>query len=327
MSPSTRSISLKRQETPLLVPKEIAPQIKTSVGITYAVLSSAILAVTQSAKPGRLDAGRLDEETILKFKDALFSSLRLTQWEHEEYTNGYEQWRIYASDDTTFVIVDKKSISIHKGERSRYEITSDARIATALFTAIEQAQRIVSTTVETDPMTDEEQESYFDGGTQFHTGAGLDEALADTHVEPLSDGDAELIHDVTTEEALDEDQREEDGPAPVVTVSQAFIDAVAQTHTDKNTSRVDAEVQRVKEEYPELQAKGQKPKSASREVGDMAAIGRGTASRLKSLQGRILTIMDAAISDKEQRAAVKTLINKEFRRDISQISGNEQSEE
>jgi len=323
MSPSTRSISLKRQETPLLVPKEIAPQIKTSVGITYAVLSSAILAVTQSAKPGRLDAGRLDEETILKFKDALFSSLRLTQWEHEEYTNGYEQWRIYASDDTTFVIVDKKSISIHKGERSRYEITSDARIATALFTAIEQAQRIVSTTVETDPMTDEEQESYFDGGTQFHTGAGLDEALADTHVEPLSDGDAELIHDVTTEEALDEDQREEDGPAPVVTVSQAFIDAVAQTHTDKNTSRVDAEVQRVKEEYPELKDKLLNDFSKMKQASPVPVGTRSEMTRLKSLQGRILTIMDAAIADKDQRAAVKTLINKEIRHTLNQLDKSE----
>src|SRR5271167_1030821 len=314
MSPSTRTISLKRQETPLLVPKEIAPQIKTSVGITYSVLSEAILATVKSAK---------DPETLLKFKDALFLSPRLTQWEHEEYTNGYEQWRTYASDDTTFVIVDKKSISIHKGERSRYEITSDARIATALFTAIEQAQRIVSTTVETDPMTDEEQESYFDGGTQFHTGAGLDEALADTHVEPLSDGDAELIHDVTTEEALDEDQREEDGPAPVVTVSQAFIDAVAQSHTDKTTSRVDAEVQRVKEEYPELKDKLLNDFSKMKQASPVPVGTRSEMTRLKSLQGRILTIMDAAIADKDQRAAVKTLINKEIRHTLNQLDKSE----
>jgi len=44
---------------------------------------------------------------------------------------------------------------------------------------------------------------------------------------------------------------------------------------------------------------------------------------LKSLQGRVLGIVDAAFSDKEQRAAVKTLINKEFRREIDKAdSGN-----
>lgn len=44
---------------------------------------------------------------------------------------------------------------------------------------------------------------------------------------------------------------------------------------------------------------------------------------LKSLQGRILGIVDASFSDKEQRSAVKTLINKEFRREIDKTdSGN-----
>lgn len=325
MSPkeaSSRSISLKRQETPLLVPKEIAPQIKTSVGITYAVLSEAILATVKSAKPGRLDHGQLDQETILKFKDALFTSPRLTQWENEEYPNGYAQWRIYASDDITFVIVDKKDISIHKGERSSYEISDDPLIAGALFSAIEQAQRIVGPPVVDVPMTDEEQDEYFDGGTQFTAGAGLDEALADTHVEPLSDGDAELIHDVTTEEALDEDQVQEDGPEPIVTVSQAFIDAVAQTHTDKNTSRVDAEVARVKEEYPELKDKKTvKPKSW-KSIHDDHVSNDWVLSRYKSLQGRILNIVEASISDKEQRAAIKTLVNKEFRREINNVTNS-----
>jgi len=42
---------------------------------------------------------------------------------------------------------------------------------------------------------------------------------------------------------------------------------------------------------------------------------------LKSLQGRILGIVDASFSDKEQRAAVKTLINKEFRREMDKFGG------
>ncbi len=43
----------------------------------------------------------------------------------------------------------------------------------------------------------------------------------------------------------------------------------------------------------------------------------------KSLQGRVLGIVDAAFADKEQRTAVKTLINKEFRKEIDKAdSGN-----
>ncbi len=305
---SSRSIPLKRQETPLLVPKEIAPQFKTSVGITYAVLSDAILATAKSA---RESGRRLAPETIVKFNDALFASTRLTQWFQKDFAKGYQQWRIYANDGITFVIVDKKAIVIH-GNGWDHEI-KDALIAQSLFTALDYAQSVVSSTIEEGPMTDEEQESYFDGG---NSGASLDEALADQHVEPLSADDAELIHDVTTEEALDEDQRQEDGPEPIVTVSQQFIDDIsAKKYVSKTTSLVDAEVERVKEEYPELN-KGKVPIGTRSEV-----------NRFKSLQGRILTIMDAAIGDKDQRAAVKTLINKEFRHTMNQLDKSENSHE
>lgn len=45
----------------------------------------------------------------------------------------------------------------------------------------------------------------------------------------------------------------------------------------------------------------------------------GVVGHLKSIQGRVLTIMDASIADKEQRAALKTLINKEFRRQMEKV--------
>lgn len=46
---------------------------------------------------------------------------------------------------------------------------------------------------------------------------------------------------------------------------------------------------------------------------------------LKSLQGRVLGIVDAVFADKTQREAVKTLINKEFRREIgkTQVGSDE----
>jgi len=43
-------------------------------------------------------------------------------------------------------------------------------------------------------------------------------------------------------------------------------------------------------------------------------------NHFKSLQGRILTIVDAILSDKQQREAVKTLVNKEFRRELDRVA-------
>ena len=43
-------------------------------------------------------------------------------------------------------------------------------------------------------------------------------------------------------------------------------------------------------------------------------------ARLKSLQGRMLTIVDASFQDHEQRKAVKTLVSKEFRLEIGRVS-------
>ena len=69
---------------------------------------------------------------------------------------------------------------------------------------------------------------------------------------------------------------------------------------------------------------------AARRVTDMLAstpprtmYGMGKdliVARLKSLQGRILTIVDASFQDPEQRKAVKTLVSKEFRLEMTRVS-------
>lgn len=87
-----------------------------------------------------------------------------------------------------------------------------------------------------------------------------------------------------------------------------------QAHFNKMAS---AEAEEVSEKYDPAKA----PKKAAPDDSMvMAALGRGSASRLKSLQGRVLGIMDAAFADKDQRQAVKTLINKEFRRDLDRLN-------
>jgi hypothetical protein len=47
---------------------------------------------------------------------------------------------------------------------------------------------------------------------------------------------------------------------------------------------------------------------------------KGTLSYLKSVEGRVLTVLEAAISSDSQREAVKTLIKKEFRREMNKVN-------
>ena len=50
---------------------------------------------------------------------------------------------------------------------------------------------------------------------------------------------------------------------------------------------------------------------------------KGSLQFLKSVEGRVLTIMEAAFSDKDQREAIKTLIKKEFRREMNKANRTE----
>ena len=128
------------------------------------------------------------------------------------------------------------------------------------------------------------------------------------------------------------------GPSPILTVSQKFVEDLtvtpAVTHTEKinpKNATTDGVIctycgnlnkQAYRGNCPQC-PKAEKPEAANKELAEVAAIGRGAVARFKSLQGRILTIMDGSFSDKTQRDAVKSLINKEFRREISKVGGDE----
>jgi hypothetical protein len=103
-----------------------------------------------------------------------------------------------------------------------------------------------------------------------------------------------------------EDPEESDIFADVLGSSEAKARNDAKVYGDAGTSVVDAFT---KEEDD--------PNTAANRAGMLAKFDRWDhKSGLKSLQGRVLGIVDASFSDKEQRAAVKTLINKEFRREM-----------
>jgi hypothetical protein len=309
-------------QTPILEANSVTPQSRIG-GITYTELADGMTAIAVATIE---NGGKLAKTNGQKLLDALFLSPRLTQWEKTTYTNGYAQWIIYAKDDSVFVVVSNNirmekegefEISLHKGKRD-WDVTKGLP-AQSLWQALEQAQPIVQV-ADAEPMTDAEQESYFheEDDDDYYAGATLDAALVDTPekttLDDDDDEDAALIGDVTgADDALNADQHDLDGPDPVVTVTQAFIDDIsapdpnAKKHTNRTAGLVEAEVERVKQEYPELNA---------------SPVPLGTRSemtRIKSLQGRILTVMDAAIADKDQRAAVKTLINKEFRHTLTML--------
>lgn len=61
---------------------------------------------------------------------------------------------------------------------------------------------------------------------------------------------------------------------------------------------------------------------ASKQAAD-----KGTLQYLKSVEGRVLTVLEAAFSNDGQREAVKSLIKKEFRREIVELTVRERKSE
>ncbi len=109
-----------------------------------------------------------------------------------------------------------------------------------------------------------------------------------------------------------EDPEESDIFADVLGSSEAKTRNDAKVYGDAGTSIVDA--------FTKEEPAGSLPPGWGAPPLNVrrADINRHRES-LKSLQGRVLGIVDASFSDKEQRAAVKTLINKEFRREIDKV--------
>jgi len=280
-------------------------------------LSQAIDAAVSS-----IDHEALDIKPREHLKDQLFLSPRLEQW--KKVTGGVgTEFRIYNSQHNAFVSVYRDKIVVEKAG-DEFLVEGDPLLAETLFNNLESAQALVQQRIkedETDP------ESFFSGDeTDFYEGAGLDAALEETHADPMVEEDAELIEEVVadTEDPIYKDgtpgQIAVDDFHPTDNIQTQLHDAKIKTHVAKVNKSASSEAAQVKEEYKDRVP--QKSKESRDELAKSALIGRSALSRLKSLQGRVLTIMDAAIADKAQRDAVKTLINKEFRRDITKINGD-----
>jgi hypothetical protein len=240
-----------------------------------------------------------------------------------------------------------------------YDVVTDGLAAATLFKSIQDAQAIVQPKNPSGMATDDEDGEFFgDNDPKYLWGANMDPALEETHPKPLVEDDAELIEEVCAEEeisgkiAADEEtpalgdthvwQKNEHGEQCLVEKQDSYTTAANQKNavTDgficpycgnlnqsayKGTcpkcpkTIFDTEVERAKvhESLTATQkAQWMPPQSSKGLVLNTAFI-----SNLKSLQGRVLTIVDGSFSDKTQREAVKQMINKEFRREIGKVTG------
>jgi hypothetical protein len=289
-------------ESPILEANNPNPPVKTAVGISFSALSQAMLGAMNSVKSGLPAAGSIEH-----LKDALYTSPRLTQWDFHEVSLGLGQWRIYAGDDATFVTVEKGSISLHRGIRE-VVISNDPLVALTLYNAIETAQGIIQP-YEPVQMTEAEQEEFF--SSEDMNGADIDSALADAPVEEVPVEDPEIddagligeVHEKTFSERANQQNSKIDG------VICGYCGNMNQQAYRGPCPQCPKGASVFSEKQIEKATVVAQQKVASDSV-----------SRLKSLQGRILNIVEAALADKTQREAVKTLINKEFRRDMNKLS-------
>jgi hypothetical protein len=231
--------------------------------------------------------------------DDLHLSPRLPQWKPvNDKDIDAPIYRIWSQNDAVSVTVTPERIYMTKGIRE-FPI-QEGLPAAALHTAIQTAQEIVAPAL-TLPSEKEEDEYFADDPTA--TCADLDSALAEAPQQAMSEEDAELIEEVTTPEpeaalsALEAELKVEDD------VKKTFTEAA------NVAARKDTKLTQLEYADPPVTLYVQPVKDHMNWY---------IADRIKSLQGRVLTIMDASpIADREQREAVKSLIKKEFRRELN----------
>lgn len=331
-------------------------QILSQPKPTFAALDKAITDAAESVDLN--DALRAIANEALK--NQLFLSPRLARWQFgisDKNVEGYSlrnsgtvNSRAITEFATVTVTEDRVILSCPDPEHPKfpfnYEIMAGLNAAT-LYKSIQDAQAIIQ------PRTGvslETADDFFDSGEDetFYEGAGLDSALEETHADPLVEEDAELIEEVTTPDPEDEStaafiQRE---LASITTQADALRGEIAGVDMGRLVAgmssdvggftslanRKNATTDGIECEYcgrlnpqaykgtcpqcPNKAAYKQPPKpwpAAAKSNSDSAA-------RFKSLQGRVLTIIDGSFADKTQREAVKQMINKEFRREIGKVA-------
>lgn len=293
---------------------DLTPPVRTAVGLSYSALTNQIALTAETAQN---NGGIITQTDVQALMDSLYLAPRLKQW-HHVVGGVYDEYRLYTTNDAIYVSVTESRIWITKGIRE-FDIVSGAP-ATALYKALETAQSIVQP-ANPKPMTEEEQEEFF--SSDDANGADIDSALADAPTyEPVVE-DPEMddegligeVHEATAPSFVEEETKRYSGQ---INQKNAKIDGVICGYCgnlNKQTYRGPC---------PQCPKHQDIEKAVNKTAVQMAS---NTISYLKSLQGRVLTIMDGAFADKVQREAVKTLINKEFRRSMNKVNFDPEVEE
>jgi hypothetical protein len=257
---------------------EINQEIKASPGITYDNFSQSL--DNLMSKVGEVAGPSWPKQMM----DALYTTVRLSQWKPSLSVSepAFELWN---KEQSIRVMVTLKKVevttglSMKEGRGIRRYRAADGLTASNLFASIKHAQELIRTV--------------------------------------MNNADASLP---------DEEFFEPTSPAEAAEA----LDAVLNGEDDAQTAMIQAQTETIstapvwrQESYESIPSKPGTEKAfvGVPEKADIKQC-RPTMDReqllkhLKSLQGRVLTIVDAALGDKAQREAVKTLVNKEFRREI-----------
>jgi hypothetical protein len=331
---------------------------------TFNSLSELIVSETTRAQ----ENGRYGPEALDKLTDALFSAPRLTQWHPTPQGNSdTEAWQLWTKDDLMYVTVTEEDVHVTKGIRNFHVIKGlQAETLHKAITTAQEILRPVQPIPEAEaeeffggPDDDAKHEdldaaladspageAVHDGNPYLSNDPDDAEELTGIMAEVVEAAQGEdasftvernLEASLETAETVEEfegnpDQAFEPQPIKRNTVAvkdqpkfpgyircsycgglnpHAYKGACPQCPKHSSVMRAP----KVDKESKTWQAAQER--KADREL-----------KRLQSLQGRVLNIVEASLGDKEQRGAVKTLINKEFRRTLSLIvPGSEEVEE
>ena len=266
----------------------------------------------------------------------LFNTVRMSDWEFDDEEVAYK----FPLNKKLALWLSPLSVEIRKGIRV-FPI-GNGKDAERLYNNIKHAQAVIAKSVA-------EQDKQV---TAFMEAFDIDAELADDGVvsansekvdikiksAPASVAPAETSEESEAVAALLADEDKEDVLSEIASVEttlkelQAEVDEDDPTESDifadvlsasgaKNAN--DAKVYGVVPGVPTLwQTAAEGVIFLGESVYDGSSRIEGkTIAALKSLQGRVLGIVEAAFADKTQREAVKTLINKEFRREMDKVTG------
>jgi hypothetical protein len=276
---------------------------------TYSNLSEAILGTSASAAIG-------DSEAMAGLIDVLHLSPRLPQW---ALVDGGGAYRIWTANDAASVTVTSNEVYLTKGSR-RFNLQKGLPAST-LYEAIQTAQAIVQPRQPSD-MSEEEQAEFFAPDPSAAT-PDLDAALADPEDAleiAVAEGADQLVPD--PEEHYSERANQKNTKTDGV-ICQYCGNLNKQTYRGPcpqcpGKLSKQAVSENATATWAPMQVEIVKSQSGKGMISESYA-----TKRVKSLQGRVLTIVDACFSDKTQRENVKTLINKEFRREIGKLGAGE----